>query len=88
MDEQFPNIARVDAVAKVTGAPIYAADRTAELLRHAVFLTSSIAKGKVSNIDVSAARASEGVRLVITFEDKVGLKSPGFLLGEGMPFRA
>ncbi|OAE48238.1 xanthine dehydrogenase family protein molybdopterin-binding subunit [Agrobacterium tumefaciens] len=88
MDEQFPNIARVDAVAKVTGAPIYAADRTAELLRHAVFLTSSIAKGKVSNIDVSAARASEGVRLVITFEDKVGLKTPGFLLGGGYAFQS
>ncbi len=87
-DTQFPNIVRVDAHAKVMGAPIYAADMRSEGQLHAVFAVATVAKGKISEIDVSAARALARVKMVVTHEDVQGLKPAGFLLGVAMPSRA
>jgi len=87
-DTKFPNIVRVDAHAKVMGAPIYAADMRSEGQLHAVFAVATVAKGKISEIDVSAARALARVKMVVTHEDVQGLKPAGFLLGGGYAFQS
>jgi xanthine dehydrogenase YagR molybdenum-binding subunit len=46
---------RVDAKAKVTGAAKYAAEHQIPNLVHGVLVQSSIAKGYIKKIDVSAA---------------------------------
>jgi xanthine dehydrogenase YagR molybdenum-binding subunit len=79
----LPNIARIDARAKVTGAPIYGADRAPSAILHAVFAVSTIAKGRVTRLDVTRARSVEGVRLVVTHHDTGSLKPAGFLLSGG-----
>ena len=57
---------RRDGVLKVTGGATYAADNHPAGLLHAVVATSSIARGRVSALDVEAARAHPGVVEVIT----------------------
>lgn len=84
----FPDIARTDARAKVTGAPIFGADRKSETLMHAVFAVSTITKGRLTTLDVTRARAVKGVRLVVTHKDTGALKSPGFLLSGGYGFQS
>ncbi len=82
----FPNIERVDARAKVTGAPIYGADRTTPL--HALLAVSTVTKGRLAAIDTARARAVPGIRLVATHEDLADLTSPGFLLSGGYGFQS
>lgn len=82
-DRNFPNLARTDARAKVTGAPIYGADRQADRMLHAIFAVSTIAKGRLTQLDTSRARAVRGVRLVVTHNETASLKPAGFLLSGG-----
>jgi xanthine dehydrogenase YagR molybdenum-binding subunit len=82
-DAHFPDIARIDARAKVTGAPIYGADRTSENLLHAVFAVSTITKGRLTGLETSRARAVRGVRLVATHQETGHFKPAGFLLSGG-----
>ena len=57
---------RRDGVDKVTGAATYAADNRPKGLLHAVFASAGIARGRVTGLDVDAARAHPGVLEVIT----------------------
>lgn len=57
---------RRDGVAKVTGAAAFAADNRPEGLAHAVVATSTVARGRVSFLDVAAALAHPGVLDVMT----------------------
>lgn len=82
---QFPNIDRIDARAKVTGAPIYGADKPTGL--YALFAVSKIAKGRITQIDLEPARAVPGVRMVATHLDTEGLSPAGFLLSGGYSFQ-
>ena len=82
-DGNFSNIARVDARAKVTGAPIYGADRTTDDMLHAVFAMSTVAKGRLTSLDTVRARSVPGVRLVATHLETRHLKPAGFLLSGG-----
>jgi xanthine dehydrogenase YagR molybdenum-binding subunit len=59
---------RVDGPLKVTGAADYAADIRPAGLVHAVLLGSSVARGRVTHIDASAAERVEGVLGVFTHE--------------------
>jgi hypothetical protein len=79
---------RVDALAKVRGEPIYAADRSGPEVLHAVFAVSSIAKGRISALDTEKATAVQGVRLVATHEDTKELAQTGLLLGGGHAFQS
>ena len=81
----FTNIERLDARAKVTGAPIYAADKIAPL--HALFAVSTITKGRITRLDTTRARAVHGVRLVATHDDTADLNPAGFLLSGGYAFQ-
>ncbi len=88
VDGTFPSIPRIDARAKVTGAPIYGADRKSDGMLHAVFAVSTIAKGRLTKLDTARAAALRGVRLVVTHRDASELQSPGFLLAGGFAFQS
>ena len=59
-------LTRRDGVLKVTGAATYAADNRPDGLLHAVVAVSRIARGRVSGLDVAAAKAHPGVVEVMT----------------------
>jgi xanthine dehydrogenase YagR molybdenum-binding subunit len=61
---------RVEGVAKVTGAARYAAEFNAPDLAHASVVCSTIAKGRVTRIDTSAAMGVKGVLTVLTHENR------------------
>jgi len=63
------SVQRVDGVAKVTGKARYADDFTMPGMRVAKYLRSTIAHGRVIEIDTSKAKALPGVDGVYTFED-------------------
>lgn len=66
---------RPDGPAKVTGAAIYAGERFPPNTLHAVMVTSSIARGRVTGIDAATARSLPGVVAVLTHEDMPTLES-------------
>ena len=53
-------LTRRDGLLKVTGEARYAADNHPRGMLHAVLAVSSIARGRVSFLDVAAARAHPG----------------------------
>jgi xanthine dehydrogenase YagR molybdenum-binding subunit len=57
---------RVDGRLKVTGAATYAAEFDLADVAHAVMVTSTIAKGRVTQFDTAAAERAPGVIAVIT----------------------
>ena len=57
---------RIDGPAKVTGAATYAGEFTAPTLLHGAVVSSAIARGRITAIDDTAARALPGVVAVIT----------------------
>jgi len=61
---------RVDGRAKVTGAAKYAADFNQPGLAFGYVLTSSIAKGRIARMDISAALRVAGVLDVLTHEKR------------------
>ncbi|GGH23486.1 dehydrogenase [Alsobacter metallidurans] len=66
-------LTRRDGVLKVTGAAPYAADSKVEGLLHAVLAVSTIARGRVTHLDVAAAKAHPGVVDVMTPENRPAL---------------
>ena len=60
---------RYEARAKVTGKPLYATDTPVAAPAYAVFVTSGIAKGRITKIDSAAARAVPGVIEIFTHEN-------------------
>ncbi len=67
-------IPRYDAVAKVTGKAQYAADIALANPAYAYLVTSSIAKGRIDGIDLSAAKRVRGVIDIVTHENAEKLK--------------
>src|SRR5438067_12528407 len=63
-------INRVDGRAKVTGAAKYAAEYNVPSLAYGYVVSSTIAKGKITKIDASAALALPGVLQVFTHENR------------------
>lgn len=61
---------RIDGIAKVTGQARYAAEHPAPDLLHGVVVSSTIAKGRITNIDESAARAVPGVVEIVTHNNR------------------
>jgi len=59
-------LTRRDGILKVTGAARYAADNHPPGMLHAVLAVSSIARGRVTFLDVDAAKAHPGVIEVMT----------------------
>ena len=61
---------RVDGIAKVTGAAKYAAEFNVPGLAHGSVVCSTIAKGRITRMDTSAAMRVEGVLTVLTHENR------------------
>src|ERR1051326_7554943 len=84
---------RVDGPATVTGAAKYAADANAPGLAYAAVVTSTIAKGRLAQIDTSAALRVDGVLDVLTHENRprMARRSSAYkdfvAPEEGSPFR-
>ncbi|MEE6258761.1 xanthine dehydrogenase family protein molybdopterin-binding subunit [Plantactinospora sonchi] len=72
------DVERVDGRAKVTGAARYAADQPVPDPLHGYLVLSTIARGEVTGIDTTAARARPGVVAVLTHADLPKLTVPGF----------
>ncbi len=69
---------RLDARLKVTGEARYPADTPLEHAAHAVLVTSSIAKGRITGLALDAARAVPGVLDILTHENTGELKQLKF----------
>lgn len=78
---------RVDAAVKVTGAALYAADRTAPGLRHAVLVTSTIAAGRISRLVTDEAENAPGVVAVFSHLNAPRLAPPEGAYGGRLPFQ-
>jgi xanthine dehydrogenase YagR molybdenum-binding subunit len=65
---------RLDGPAKATGEIHYTADNEIPNVAYAVLVGSTIAKGRISQIDTSEAVASAGVLLVMTHENAPKMK--------------
>src|SRR5262245_29582477 len=85
-------ISRVDGRAKVTGAAKYAAEYKVPNLAYGCVVSSSIAKGRIINIDASDALRLEGVLQVFTHENtpRLGQSDQSYtdqVAPPGSPFR-
>ena len=69
---------RIDGPDKVRGAARFAAEVPMENLLYAAFVHSTIARGRIADLDVSAAEAAPGVALVMTYRNapKIGVPPP------------
>src|SRR5690242_348231 len=67
---------RIDGRLKVTGAARYAAEFEVPEITHAVLVQSTIARGRVTAIDASAAERAPGVLAVITFQNMPSMPLP------------
>lgn len=68
------SVDRADAKLKVTGAAKYTADIQLPNLAYAVFVGSTIAKGKIKTINTKRAESVGGVLVVLTHENSVRMK--------------
>lgn len=67
-------VSRVDGPLKVQGQARYAADFPMDSLLYAAFAGSTIAKGRIAQLDTAAAEAAPGVVLVMTWRNAPRLK--------------
>jgi xanthine dehydrogenase YagR molybdenum-binding subunit len=73
-------VSRIDGPLKVAGQARFAAEFPMDALTYAAVQYSTIAKGRISAIDATAARAAPGVVLVMTHENAPRLKpTPPFM---------
>lgn len=87
-DKPFERRPRVDAYDKVRGQALYAADYFSPRMAHAVLARATIARGRITGIDTSAASAVKGVLLVLTHENIGEIKSPGYVFGGGTAYQS
>src|SRR5690606_28628646 len=84
----YPEIPRVDAFEKVRGRAIYGTDNNLPGLVHGAFATATIGKGRITAMDLSEARAIDGVRLIVTHERTGNLKPARFIMQHGFAFQS
>ncbi|PYL52714.1 MAG: acylaldehyde oxidase [Verrucomicrobia bacterium] len=87
MNTQFGQpLTRVDATLKVTGAAKFSAEFAPTNLAYGALIQSTIANGRVSKIDISAAKSAPGVIAIITRENAPKFKPyPDQLTKKGAP---
>ncbi len=76
-------IARYDGVAKVTGRAQYAADVPLPNPAYAYFVTSAIARGRITGFDLDEARKMRGVIDIVTYQNMDKLKQVKFFSDGG-----
>ncbi|HPP87437.1 MAG TPA: molybdopterin-dependent oxidoreductase [bacterium] len=73
----------VDMKMHVKGQSVFIDDIKAPIgLLNAALFTSPVAKGRIKNIDISAAQKSEGVAMVITHKDIPGKNQIGHMIAD------
>ena len=77
-------VSRIDGLLKVTGTATYATDYPINNIAYAVIFKSTIAAGKITDIDTSAAEKSAGVLAVITHKNAPKLNEKGGIRGGGL----
>src|ERR1700733_6462318 len=80
-DNMGPPAPRYDARLKVTGEARFPADVPVANPAYAVLVTSTIAKGKITALDLDDAQAVPGVLDILTYQNTSGLKPAKF--GQG-----
>ncbi|HEY0048324.1 MAG TPA: xanthine dehydrogenase family protein molybdopterin-binding subunit [Pyrinomonadaceae bacterium] len=78
------SISRIDGILKVTGAAQYATDYAIKNPAHAFIVKSTIAAGKILEIDAAEAEKSAGVLAVITHKNAPRLNPQSPIRGGGM----
>jgi xanthine dehydrogenase YagR molybdenum-binding subunit len=76
-------ISRLDGELKVTGAAPFAADVHLDGMVYASLAFSTIAKGRLTSIDTSAAEAAPGVVLVMTYRNAPRMKPTPLFMTSG-----
>ncbi len=69
-------VSRLDGVLKVRGQAQFAAEVPLENILHAALVCSTIARGRMSALDTTAAESAPGVALVMTYLNAPRMKSP------------
>ncbi|MBV9911881.1 MAG: xanthine dehydrogenase family protein molybdopterin-binding subunit, partial [Sinobacteraceae bacterium] len=69
-------IPRVDGPAKVAGAAAFTADVSLPDLAYASLVLSTIARGRITELDVGAAERAAGVIAVMTYQNAPRMKTP------------
>ncbi|HEY0429513.1 MAG TPA: xanthine dehydrogenase family protein molybdopterin-binding subunit [Pyrinomonadaceae bacterium] len=87
MSQQRENLGqatdRIDGLLKVTGAAQYTTDFPVNNIAYGYLFKSTIAAGRIIDIDTSAAEKSTGVLAVVTHKNAVKLKPTNSLRGGG-----
>lgn len=73
-------VSRVDGPLKVQGKARFAAEFAYENISYAALAFSSIARGKITKLDVAAAQAAPGVILVMTYHNAPRMKAPSLMM--------
>ena len=68
-------VSRIDGPLKVAGQARFAAEVPMEGLLYAAFTFSTVPRGRIAKLDVSAAKSASGVALVMTHENAPRLKN-------------
>jgi xanthine dehydrogenase YagR molybdenum-binding subunit len=73
-------VSRVDGAQKVQGKARYAAEFAYENISYAALAFSSIARGRITELDAAAAEAAPGVLLVMTYRNAPRMKAPSLMM--------
>ena len=74
-------ISRIDGLLKVTGTATYATDYKLDNIAHGIIFKSTIAAGKIADIDTADAEKATGVLAVITHKNAPKLNVAGGIRG-------
>ncbi|NIJ54669.1 xanthine dehydrogenase family protein molybdopterin-binding subunit [Dyadobacter arcticus] len=77
-------VSRIDGILKVTGKADYSTDHPVKNVAYAVLFKSTIAAGRIKDIDTAAAEKSPGVLSVITYKNAPKLNLKGGIRGGSM----
>ncbi|RVA20764.1 xanthine dehydrogenase family protein molybdopterin-binding subunit, partial [Mesorhizobium sp. M7D.F.Ca.US.004.03.1.1] len=77
-DNQGDPVVRIDARLKVTGQANYPADIATANVAYGALVTSSIARGKVSRLQMDDAKAVPGVLDIVSYGDMDNIDKPKF----------
>ncbi len=77
-------LSRIDGILKVTGKADYSLDHPVGNVAYAVLVKSTIAAGKITEIDATSAEKSPGVLAVITHKNAPKLNEKGGIRGGAM----
>ena len=73
-------VSRIDGPMKVQGKAKFAAEFPYENISYAALAFSSIARGRITDLDVKAAEAAPGVILVMTYHNAPRMKAPSLMM--------